>query len=161
MGRWSASSPVSESVPPSSPRRASALCASGRRSRTRRGSGGSSSSLRSIRGVCGLLLWNRPSFSWSDLSVSIDSAIHDCTHDCGSDHCCCVCLLESVQNHRSSNALRANMASIAWRRKKAITPSSLESSLGDFASIGGNATLKKCLYDYIINPCLHSEVHLS
>ena len=52
------------------------------------------------------------------------------------------------------------MASIAWRRKKAITPSSLESSLGDFASIGGNATLKKCLYDYIINPCLHSEVHL-
>ena len=100
---------------------------------------------------------NRPSFSWADLVACVESALQHCIHTSTREKCCPLCLLRALKNHVSSNAVKGDLTSIVWRTRKTPTLS-LEGSSDDFASIGGNAKLKECLYDYIINPCLHMEV---
>ena len=102
-------------------------------------------------------LLSRPSFSWADLVASVQSALHQCAHIATPTKCCCLCLLQALESHVSSNAVKGDLASLVWRTRKTPTLS-LETSTQDFATIGGNAALKACLYDYIINPCLHMEV---
>ena len=102
-------------------------------------------------------LLSRPSFSWADLVTCVQSALHHCSHTATQETCCCLCLLQALEGHVSSNVLKGDLASIVWRARKAPTLS-LEASSPDFASIGGNTALKTCLYDYIINPCLQLEV---
>ena len=199
--RWSASSPASASVPPSSPPRASTWWRlfnrqwrllkrywrplnnqnnplnnqsnplnnqnnplnnqnnplNTQRRKTRNGHDVSATYWHYTRMFWDPPLLSRPSLSWADLVASVQSALHQCAHTATSTKCCCLCLLQALESHVSSNAVKGDLASLVWRTRKTPTLS-LEASSQDFATIGGNAALKACLYDYIINPCLHMEV---
>ena len=185
--RWSASSPASASALPSSPPRASTWWRlfnrqwrllkrywrplnnqnnplnnqnnplNTQRRKTRNGHDVSATYWHYTRMCWDPPLLSRPSFSWADLVASVQSALHQCAHTATPTKCCCLCLLQALESHVSSNAVKGDLASLVWRTRKTPTLS-LEASSQDFATIGGNAALKACLYDYIINPCLHMEV---
>ena len=96
-----------------------------------------------------------PSFSWSDLNACIKSAVNSCTSTKDPARCCALCLLQSVQNHRSDSAILQN--AIASRRVSKDLRA-IDSVEDIFQSIGGSKSLKDQMIETIVEPCLHWEV---
>ena len=96
-----------------------------------------------------------PSFSWNDINLAVKKAVNACTTTKDSSRCCALCLLQSVQNHRSDSAILQN--AIASRRVSKDLRA-IDSVEDIFQSIGGSKSLKDQMIETIVEPCLHWEV---
>ena len=96
-----------------------------------------------------------PSFSWSDLNACIKSAVNSCTSTKDPARCCALCLLQSVQKHRSDSAILQNAIP---SRRVATDLRAIDLFDDVFETIGGSQSLKAQLIQTIVEPCLHWEV---
>ena len=95
-----------------------------------------------------------PSFSWSDLNACIKSAVNSCTSTKDPARCCALCLLQSVQKHRSDSAILQNAIP---SRRVASDLRAIDVFDDVFETIGGSQSLKAQLIQTIVEPCLHWE----
>lgn len=83
------------------------------------------------------------------------SAVNSCYSTKDSARCCALCLLQTIQKHRSDSAILQNAIP---SRRVATDLRSIGSFGNIFESIGGSQSLKDKMIETIVNPCLNWEV---